>query len=163
MSICRHRIFVVALSAILLTYPGKSMLADGNGEDTRRVILAMFTAFNKHDIDAIVDLYSVDAFILSPGDVEPRIGKEVVRNIYADHFDNIPNVHDAVQNLVIEGERGAVEFIATWDQTSKNDSKARGKLRIAAFLTVKNGQIVKDVTYFDRVELSENMNIGAEH
>lgn len=148
--------------ALTLTYPTKTLLADGNEDTTRQVILAMFAAFNEHDIEAIVDLYSDDAQIFSPGDSEIRIGQAVVREIYANHFADIPNVHDEVRNIVIDGDQGAVEFIATWDQPSDSHPDARGKLRIAAFLIVQNGKIVKDIAYFDRQEFSNNMTVEAE-
>jgi len=154
------RCFILVLPALALISPVGTLVAGDNSEATRQVILALFEAFNRHDTEALVELYSEDARILSPGDIEPRVGHAVVRDIYAGHFDNIPGVHDAVQNIIAEGNRGSVEFIASWDQPTEDDPDARGQLRIAAFITVKNGKIVQDITYFDRVELSENMNIA---
>lgn len=145
---------------LVLLFPAKVTLAESNSEITQQVILALFEAFNRHDIEALVGLYSEDARILSPGDIEPRIGRAAVREIYYAHFDNIPGVHDAVQNIIVEGDEGSVEFIASWDQPTEDDRSARGNLRIAAFITVKDGKIIQDVTYFDRMELAENMNIG---
>ena len=149
---------------ILLTFsylsPVEVILAEGNSEETQQVILALFEAFNRHDTEALVELYSEDARILSPGDIEPRIGQQVVREIYDSHFQNIPGVHDAVQNIIAEGGQGSVEFIASWDQPTENNPKARENIRIASFITVKNGKIIQDVTYFDRVELAEKMKIG---
>ena len=95
-----------------------------------------------------------------PGDIEPQIGREVVRKIYDGHFENIPGVHDAVQNIIAEGNQGSVEFIASWDQPTEDDRNARGNLRIAAFITVKNGKIIQDITYFDQMELDEKMDLG---
>ncbi len=143
-------------------FPAKVTLAEGKSEETQQVILALFEAFNRHDTEALVDLYSEDARIRSPGDIEPRIGREVVREIYGGHFENIPGVHDAVQNIIAEGDQGSVEFIASWDQPTDDDPNARGNLRIASFITVKNGKIIQDITYFDRMELAEKMDIGEE-
>ncbi|MFB3124057.1 MAG: nuclear transport factor 2 family protein [Woeseiaceae bacterium] len=140
--------------------PTKITLAEDKSEETQRVILALFAAFNRHDTEALVELYSEAARIRSPGDIEPRIGREVVREIYAGHFENIPGVHDAVQNIIVEGDQGSVEFIASWDQPTDDDPNARGNLRIASFITVKNGKITQDITYFDRLELAEKMDIG---
>jgi ketosteroid isomerase-like protein len=147
---------------LVLCFPLDFLQADEQSMETEQVIRSLFEAFNRHDTDALVTLYSTEAILFSPGDSEPQIGHEAVREIYQDHFDNIPGVHDAVQNIVAAGERGAVEFIASWEQPSADDPNARGNLRIASFITVKNGKIVKDVTYFDRVELAENMKFADE-
>lgn len=157
----KNRFLILVLPALALLFPVIPTHADDDSAATRQVIVSLFEAFNRHDTEALVALYSEDAQILSPGDLNPRVGNSVVRDIYADHFDNIPGVHDAVQNIVVEGNRGAVEFTASWDQPTEGDPDARGQLRIAAFITVRNGKIIKDITYFDRVELSENMKLGS--
>ena len=149
---------LVFLTLVFLA-PINVISAEGNSENTRQVILSLFEAFNRHDTNALVELYSEDTRIRSPGDIEHRTGREHVREIYQDHFDNIPGVHDAVQNIIAEGDQGAVEFIASWDQPTKDDPNARGNLRIAAFITVKNGKIIQDISYFDRKELVEKMNM----
>ncbi len=146
--------------ALVFLFPAKVTLAEGKSEKTQQIILALFEAFNRHDTEALVELYSEDARILSPGDSEPRIGREVVREIYDGHFENIPGVHDAVQNIIAEGDHGSVEFIASWIQPTDDDPNARENLRIASFITVKNGKIIQDVTYFDRMELAEKMDLG---
>lgn len=134
-------------------------LADHVSDTTRRVIEQLFEAFNRHDTNALVELYADDAELLSPGDIAVTIGKDAVRTVYDDHFNNIPGVHDAVQGIVAEGEHGAVEFIASWDQPTDENPNARGQLRIASFITVEKGKIVRDITYFDRVELAQNMDL----
>jgi len=149
----------IFLTLVFLS-PANVTLAEGKSEETRQIILALFEAFNHHDTEALVALYSEDARILSPGDNAPRFGREVVREIYDGHFENIPGVHDAVQNIIAEGNRGSVEFIASWIQPTDDDPNARGNLRIASFITVKNGKIIQDITYFDRMELAEKMNLG---
>ena len=150
---------ILTLLIIALMFQAHNASAEDNSEETRQIIVALFEAFNRHDVEALVALYSQDTKIVSPGDLEPRIGQEVVREIYQGHFDNIPGVHDAVQNIVAEGDRAAVEFIATWEQPAKDDPGARGSLRIATFITVRNGKIAEDISYYDQLELAKNMNI----
>jgi ketosteroid isomerase-like protein len=153
---------IIMLLALLLLVPVKAVLAEGDSEETRQIVLALFEAFNRHDTEALVALYTEDTKIVSPGDKEPRFGHEVVREIYQGHFDNIPGVYDAVQNIIAEGNRAAVEFIASWDQPTEDDPEARGTLRISTFITITDGLISADVTYYDRVELTENMDLGDE-
>lgn len=119
--------------------------------ETRAIVEAVFEAFNRHDLDAIVALYHPDAKLVTPGFPEPRYGLEVIRATYKDHFDNIPGVYDEVTRIVAEGNEGAVEFTATWDQPTEDDPEARGALKIAVFLKIKDGLIIEDITYFDRM------------
>ncbi len=150
---------IITLLIIASMFQAYNVSAEDSSEETRQIVVALFEAFNQHDVEALVELYSQDTKILSPGDIEPRIGQEVVREIYQGHFDNIPGVHDAVQNIVAEGNRAAVEFIATWEQPTEDDPGARGSLRIATFITVRNGKIAEDITYYDQLEMAENMSI----
>ena len=156
----RLKIFpVLAFLFFALMFQPNKVAAKNTSDQTRQIVAALFEAFNRQDVEVLVALYSEDTRIVSPGDTVARIGQEVVREIYQGHFDNIPGVHDAVQNIVTEGDRAAVEFIATWDQPTEDDPGARGSLRIATFITVLNGKITEDITYYDRLELAENMNI----
>ncbi len=150
---------ILTFFIIVLMFQAHNASANDNSEETRQIVVALFEAFNRHDVEALVALYSEDTKIVSPGDIEPRIGPGVVREIYQGHFDNIPGVHDAVQNIVAEGNRAAVEFIATWEQPTEDDPGARGSLRIATFITVRNGKIAEDITYYDQLEMAENMSI----
>ena len=145
--------------ALFTLPPDKNVFAGSNSEETRAVILALFEAFNDHDVEALVALYSPDAVTRSPGDIEASVGLEPIRETYAGHFDSIPGVHDAVTNIVVEGAQGSVEFVASWNQPTEGDPDARGTLRIASFITVKNGKIVRDISYFDRVEMTQNMQL----
>lgn len=137
--------------ALLLLVPVKTALAEGDSEETRQIVLALFEAFNRHDLEAIVALYSPEAKMVTPSFPEPRYGRDVVRLIYKDHFDNIPGVHDEVTRLVAAGNEAAVEFTATWDQPTEADPKARGALKISVFLKVEEGLVVEDITYYDRM------------
>jgi ketosteroid isomerase-like protein len=155
----KESLIFVFLTLGLLS-PVRTLLAEDSSEKTQQVIRALFEAFNRHDTAALVALYSEDARILSPGDIEPRIGPAAVREIYDAHFDNIPGVHDAVQKIIADGTQGSVEFVASWDQPTEDDPGARETLRIAAFITVKDGLIIQDISYFDRMELAQKMDTG---
>ena len=157
----RNTVASFILLSLIFLFPAPVTLAENSSEITRQVIVTLFEAFNRHDIETLVGLYSEDARILSPGDIEPQIGRAVVRKIYKDHFDNIPGVHDAVQKIIVDGNEGSVEFVASWDQPTEDDRNARGNLRIAAFITVEDGKIIQDISYFDRMELAERMKIEA--
>lgn len=125
-------------------------VARAGTEETRAIIEAVFEAFNRHDLEAVVALYHPEAKLVTPGFPEPRYGLDVIRATYKDHFDNIPGVYDEVTRIVAEGDQGAVEFTASWEQPTEEDPEARGALKIAVFLKIKDGLIIEDTTYFDQ-------------
>lgn len=151
---------ISALAILMLGFLAPAAHADT--VETRAIIEAVFEAFNRHDLDGVVALYHPDAKLVTPGFPEPRYGLEVIRATYKDHFDNIPGVYDEVTRIVAEGDRAAVEFTASWDQPTENDPEAKGTLRISTFITITDGLISADVTYYDRMELTENMDLGDE-
>jgi len=126
-------------------------VAQAGTAETRAIVEAVFEAFNRHDLEAVVALYHPEAKLVTPGYPEPRFGLDVIRATYKDHFDNIPGVYDKVTRIVAEGDEGAVEFTASWEQPTEDDPSARGELHIAAFLKIKDGLIIEDITYFDQM------------
>ena len=111
---------------------------------TKDVVRAMFHAFNEHDVTMMVSLYAEDAVVLSPEQCEPLVGRPAIASSYQDLLDQVPDVKDTISIMIAEGERAAVEFVA-----SSEIEGAEFQLPIAAILTVQDGLIVRDVGYFD--------------
>lgn len=104
-------------------------------------VRAMFGAFNAHDPAAMAKLYAPDASLTSSDFCAARRGTDVVRT-YADLFRDMPDIHDEVDSLIVEGSRVAVRFTAS-------SRKAGFTVRIMTFLTVRDGRIVEDDSVFD--------------
>jgi steroid delta-isomerase-like uncharacterized protein len=117
----------------------------------------MFAAFNRHDVEAMAALYSEGALIDSPELSAPRHGKQGVREIYSRLFTNSPDIRDEVKNIVACGNKVFVEFVSsgTIKGTSSGTKPAREpqkfSIKIATALEVRDGEIVRDVTYYDRL------------
>ena len=158
MKIVHNTVFVYLFLALPWQFPSGNASASEDSEATRATIEALFEAFNRHDVESLVDLYAEDTRLRSPGDHDFSVGKEFVRATYRSHFDNIPGVHNDVKKVVVEGNEGSVEFVASWEKPTASNPNARGHLKIASFITVENGKIVKDVTYFDQIEMAEQMS-----
>ena len=105
-----------------------------------------FDAVVHHDVDAIAALYDVNAVETSPAFCAPRQGPAGARKTYGDLFRDIPAVEDEVTNLVVEGNRVAVQF--TVRVRNANGSVAF-EAPLANFITVEHGRITRDDTYFD--------------
>jgi hypothetical protein len=108
------------------------------------IIQRLFTAFNRHDLNAMARLYAGDAVLESPDFCSARHGPEGVRKSYADLFRTFPDIIDQVTQSVASGNLMAVQFVA-----HSHGFKPTGELRLATFFTLRNGLIVRDETYFD--------------
>jgi hypothetical protein len=114
------------------------------GPAPEAVVQAMFDAFNRHDAAAMAELYAEDARLASSDFCTPRVGREEVRRTYRELFAQFPDIHDEVQQLVVQGDRVAVRFVAT----SKLSNPPLA-LPIATLLTVRSGLIHADDSSFD--------------
>jgi ketosteroid isomerase-like protein len=143
----RKLIRFTALVFLLSTWAvADTPLVPDNGRGNERTIRALFAAFNRHDVEALASLYSPDAYLMSSDFSAPRSGPEGVRRTYSELFSQLPQVHDEVRTLIVNGDEGAVEFISTWGADGKAPA---GRLEIATFFKFKNGKIISDISYFD--------------
>ena len=110
------------------------------------VVKKRFEATARHDIDAIAALYSSDAVETSPAFCVARQGASGARKTYSDLFRDVPDIEDEVTNFVVDGKHVAVQFIV---RARRQDGTILWEAPLANFLTVENGRIVRDDTYFD--------------
>jgi ketosteroid isomerase-like protein len=110
------------------------------------VVRERFAAVGRHDLEAIVALYAKEAVETSPAFCRDRTGPEGARQTYAELFQAFPNITDDVITYVVDGDRVAVQFVA---RSRRPDGTFAFEVPLANFLTVKNGRIVRDETYFD--------------
>jgi len=115
-------------------------------EDAAALVRDFFEAFNRHDLDAVVNFYAPDALLESSDFEAPRHGREGARRTYAELFEALPTVRDEVKAIVVDGETVAVEFESRWDAHGEVPA---GKLPLATFFKLRSGLIARDATYFD--------------
>ncbi|MEM0986241.1 MAG: nuclear transport factor 2 family protein [Pseudomonadota bacterium] len=108
------------------------------------IIDGLFAAFNAHDVKALARFYAEDAVVYSPESCTPAVGADAIAASYAEMFAHIPDVHDALEVVVSEGNRAAVIFTA-----SSQIPGAEFELPISAFLTFEDGKIIEDRVFFD--------------
>jgi limonene-1,2-epoxide hydrolase len=109
----------------------------------REVVSAMFDAFHRHEVEAMARLYVDDARLTSPGFCTPRAGRAEVIRTYRELFTTFPGLRDDLQDIVVDGDRVAVRFIA------RNDAPAV-ELPITAFFVIRHGRVITDDSTFDR-------------
>ncbi len=100
-------------------------------ERSRLAVLEQMTAaFNHHDLDAIMALFTDECVFESPRGAEPWgtrfVGRAQVREGLAARFRGIPDVHYGDDSHFVGGERGASEWTLTGTTTEGERLEVRG-------------------------------------
>lgn len=111
-------------------------------------------AFNRHDLDAIMEFFSDDCSFDFPKGPESWgqrfIGKAQVREGLAGRFKGIPDVHygDDIHWISSEGNRGVSEWTLTGTTTTGIKLKVRG----CDLWEFRDGKIIRKDSYWKIVE-----------
>jgi ketosteroid isomerase-like protein len=111
-------------------------------------------AFNRHDLDAIMEYFSEDCSLDMPRGPDPwgqrYVGKAQVREALAGRFKGIPDVHygDDVHWLSADGNYGVSEWTLTGTTTSGVKLKVRG----CDLWEFRNGKVTRKNSYWKIVE-----------
>jgi steroid delta-isomerase-like uncharacterized protein len=100
-------------------------------DEARLAVLGqMLAAFNRHDLNAIMSLFTDDCVFESPRGAEPWgtrfIGRAEVREGLAARFRGIPDVRNGDDRHFVAGERGASEWTLTGTTTEGKRLEVRG-------------------------------------
>ncbi|WP_109125817.1 nuclear transport factor 2 family protein [Dyella sp. C11] len=108
------------------------------------VVRAMFDAFNRHDAEAMATLYADDARLLSSDFCSPRTGRADVLRTYRALFEAYPDIHDDIEDIVVQDDRVTVRFVARSGQ-----GISAMALPITTWVIVRQGLIRLDESTFD--------------
>ena len=119
---------------------------------TVETLKQILDAFNRHDLDAIMEFFSDDCTFDFPRGSEPWgqrfIGKVQVREAVAGRFKSIPDVHYGDEGHWVSGDRGVSEWMLT-GTTTAGDSV---KVRVCVLWEFRKGKVVRMDTYWKIVE-----------
>lgn len=114
--------------------------------DLKEIALAWFHAFNTHNIDELLALYSDEAEHYSPKlkvrqpETKGLIkGKAALREWWTDAFERLPELYYHVLKLTADEEQVFMEYIR---QTPGEED-----LRVGEVLVIKEGKIVASRVY----------------
>jgi ketosteroid isomerase-like protein len=116
--------------------------------ENRKIVETLFEHFNRHDWAAMADLYIDSAQMQDPsfGITSVIQSKQATIKKYSELERMFPDVKDSVAAIYIAGNNHVVvEFISTG--TAQDGKKFI--LPVCSVLTIENGKIVKDYTYYD--------------
>ncbi len=121
---------------------------------TVEVMKQVLDAFNRHDLDAIMEFFTDDCSFDFPRGPEPYgqrfIGKAQVREGLAGRFKGIPDVHygEVRHWISADGNRGVPEWTLTGTTTSGVSVKVRG----CDLWEFRKGKITRKDSYWKIVE-----------
>lgn len=123
--------------------------------DNEELVKQYFEHFNNHEWSKMANMYSeISEF------KDPTLGQGIVKQTrqqiidkYSELNKTFVDLHDQVIQIYPSGDKHIIaEFVASG--TAPDNSKF--ELPICTILTIENGIITKDFTYFDNFEEQEN-------
>ncbi len=148
-------ILTVTLIAISMIACNHSKPEKMTTTDNEKLVKQYFEHFNNHDWTKMANMYSETADFK-----DPSLGQGIVKQTrqqiidkYSELNEVFPDLHDQVVQIYPSGDQHIiVEFISTG--TAPDGSKF--ELPICTILTIENGVITKDFSYFDNFDEQEN-------
>ena len=111
-------------------------------------------AFNRHDLDAIMEFFSDDCSFDFPRGPEPWgqrfVGKAQVREGLAGRFKGIPDVHYGEDRHWISAD--GTQGVSEWTLTGTTTSGVKLKVRGCDLWELRNGKITRKDSYWKIVD-----------
>lgn len=121
-------------------------------EVTVNTLMQILDAFNRHDLDAIMDYFSEACSFDFPRGPEfygqRFVGKTQVRAALASRFSGIPDVHYGEDSHWVAGDRGVSQWTLTGTTVAGNQVKVRG----CDLWEFENGKVSRKDSYWKIVE-----------
>jgi len=117
-------------------------------EVTVDILKGFLEAFNRHDLDAIMDYFHDDCVFYMPRGQAPRgdryVGKQEVRTGLATRFEGIPDVHYGEDTHWICGNIGLSEWTLTGTRKTGGWIEVRG----LDLLEFRDGKVVRKDSFW---------------
>jgi len=119
---------------------------------TIQALKELVAAFNRHDLDAIMDLFAQDATLDMPRGPHPwgqrLVGDAQVREGLASRFKGLPDVHYGDDRHWVSGNMGFSE----WTLTGTTPTGARLEVRGTDHYEFRDGKVIRKDSYWKLVE-----------
>jgi ketosteroid isomerase-like protein len=119
---------------------------------TYETLKLFLEAFNRHDLDAIMEYFAEDCVFYMPKGAAPRgdryVGKEQVRSGLATRFEGIPDVHYGDDTHWVCGDFGVSEWTLTGTSTSGTHIEVRG----VDLLEFSSGKITRKDSFWKIIQ-----------
>lgn len=119
---------------------------------TIELLKGFLEAFNRHDLDAIMDYFAEDCVFYMPRGAGPRgnrfDGKQAVRAGLSKRFEGIPDVHYGDDRHWVCGDLGVSEWTLTGTTTLGQRIEVRG----VDLLEFAQGKVIRKDSFWKIVE-----------
>jgi len=119
---------------------------------TIQALKELVAAFNRHDLDAIMDFFAHDATLEMPRGPHPwgqrLVGNAQVREGLASRFKGLPDVHYGDDRHWVSGNMGFSE----WTLTGTTQTGARLEVRGTDHYEFRDGKVIRKDSYWKLVE-----------
>jgi ketosteroid isomerase-like protein len=99
-------------------------------EELLQVVREVCAAFDRHDLDGIMEHFVDDCVFEWPRGPEPYgnrvVGREQVRQAFAERFAGIPDVRYTDDSHFVSGDRGVSEWLLSGTRTDGERVEVRG-------------------------------------
>src|SRR5205085_12251456 len=122
------------------------MQEDPQTESTVEVIKRFNEAFNRHDVQAVMDLMTDDCIFedtYPPPDGERFEGHVAVRHFWEEFFHASPSAVFQSEEMFTHGDRCIVRWRFDWTATDES----RGHVRGVDVFRVRDGKVVEKLAY----------------
>jgi steroid delta-isomerase-like uncharacterized protein len=123
-------------------------------------------AWNRQDLDAIMDLHSDDTvFQAHAAGTRPAEGKEAVREAFAAYLAQLPDINFAERSLHVGDDHWVLESTMSGtiaqpiqvEGESLGDSGARVEVDCVDVIEVRDGLVVSKQTYIDSLTMQRQL------
>ncbi len=114
--------------------------------ETLSVVDRFNEAFNRHDVDGIMDAMTNDSVFESTGpqpDGERFSGQAAVRDLWNRFFGSTPTARFETEEIFAAGDRCVVRWAFNWT----NDNGEPGHVRGVDLFKVRNGKVAEKLVY----------------
>jgi ketosteroid isomerase-like protein len=119
---------------------------------TLETLKGFLEAFNRHDLDAIMDYFHDDCIFYMPRGKAPRgdlyVGKKEVRDGLATRFEGIPDVHYGEDSHWTCGNLGVSEWTLTGTRKSGGHIEVRG----VDLLEFRDGKVTRKDSFWKIID-----------
>jgi len=134
--------------------------------DSKELLQRWIEAFNRKDIEVVINCYAEDAVNFQVATGEPAVGREQIRRDTEAFFKGFPDSWARVENLLADGDWAAWEWSGGGTFSGEfYGASPTGKsyeLRGCGFFQFKDGKIIVQRGYWDKLTWFAQVRLDIE-
>jgi steroid delta-isomerase-like uncharacterized protein len=136
-------------------------------ELVRGKILALFEAFNAHDVDKLAQMLTSDVVWMDPLSREAYIGKPAVRARLVDLFTTFPDLHFPLEDVATFFADDPKKSVSTWTLMATMEGPTMGfaptgkaaRIKGVCIYEFRGEQIARHTAIFDGMAMGEQLGL----